>query len=68
MPTAVERAGLIWIGASPGRHPPPWGLKDAAKKLMQDAGVPVTPGYLGEDQSRVERLQQSRLIGSVTRF
>ena len=27
------------------------GLKDAAKKLMQEAGVPVTPGYLGEDQS-----------------
>ena len=26
------------------------GLKDAAKKLMADAGVPVTPGYLGEDQ------------------
>ena len=26
------------------------GLKDAAKKLMAEAGVPVTPGYLGEDQ------------------
>ena len=32
------------------------GLKDAAKSLMQKAGVPVTPGYLGEDQS-LERLQ-----------
>jgi acetyl/propionyl-CoA carboxylase alpha subunit len=51
---AVIDAGLIWIG------PPPsairaMGLKDAAKKLMIQAGVPTTPGYLGEDQS-VERL------------
>ena len=46
---AVMDAGLIWIG------PPPsailaMGLKDAAKTLMIKAGVPVTPGYLGEDQ------------------
>ena len=51
---AVIDAGLVWIG------PPPsairaMGLKDAAKKLMIEAGVPTTPGYLGEDQS-VERL------------
>jgi 3-methylcrotonyl-CoA carboxylase alpha subunit len=32
------------------------GLKDAAKARMIAAGVPVTPGYLGEDQSP-ERLQ-----------
>jgi 3-methylcrotonyl-CoA carboxylase alpha subunit len=32
------------------------GLKDAAKALMIKAGVPVTPGYLGEDQAP-ERLQ-----------
>ena len=32
------------------------GLKDAAKALMAKAGVPVTPGYQGEDQS-AERLQ-----------
>jgi acetyl/propionyl-CoA carboxylase alpha subunit len=52
---AVMAAGLVWIG------PPPaairaMGLKDAAKSLMIAAGVPVTPGYLGEDQS-LERLQ-----------
>ncbi|HJV40727.1 acetyl/propionyl/methylcrotonyl-CoA carboxylase subunit alpha [Caulobacter sp.] len=51
---SVVDAGLTWIG------PPPsairaMGLKDAAKKVMIDAGVPTTPGYLGEDQS-VERL------------
>ena len=53
---AVMAAGLVWIG------PPPaairaMGLKDAAKALMIEAGVPVTPGYLGEDQS-LERLQK----------
>ncbi|MBO9577058.1 MAG: acetyl/propionyl/methylcrotonyl-CoA carboxylase subunit alpha [Sphingobium sp.] len=52
---AVIDAGLIWVGATP-RSIRAMGLKDAAKKLMQEAGVPVTPGYLGEDQSP-ERLQ-----------
>jgi 3-methylcrotonyl-CoA carboxylase alpha subunit len=53
---AVEAAGLVWVGpkASSIRA---MGLKDAAKKLMQEAGVPVTPGYLGEDQAP-ERLQR----------
>src|SRR4051812_26263123 len=53
---AVEAAGLVWVGpkASSIRA---MGLKDAAKKLMDQAGVPTTPGYLGEDQSP-ERLQR----------
>lgn len=53
---AVIDAGLIWVGPKPSSIDA-MGLKDAAKKLMQDAGVPVTPGYLGEDQS-VERLKK----------
>ncbi|OYX17038.1 MAG: methylcrotonoyl-CoA carboxylase [Sphingomonadales bacterium 32-67-7] len=52
---AVQTAGLIWVGPNPDSIRA-MGLKDAAKKLMQDARVPVTPGYLGEDQSP-ERLQ-----------
>ncbi|PZO02053.1 MAG: methylcrotonoyl-CoA carboxylase [Alphaproteobacteria bacterium] len=51
---AVMAAGLVWIGAPPAAIRA-MGLKDAAKKLMVEAGVPVTPGYMGEDQS-VERL------------
>ncbi|WP_066481381.1 MULTISPECIES: acetyl/propionyl/methylcrotonyl-CoA carboxylase subunit alpha [unclassified Sphingomonas] len=47
---AVAAAGLIWVGATP-QSIRAMGLKDAAKRLMADAGVPVTPGYLGEDQS-----------------
>ncbi|HKU92432.1 MAG TPA: acetyl/propionyl/methylcrotonyl-CoA carboxylase subunit alpha [Sphingomicrobium sp.] len=46
---AVIDAGLIWVGPKPDSIRA-MGLKDAAKKLMADAGVPVTPGYLGEDQ------------------
>ena len=46
---AVIDAGLIWVGPKPDSIRA-MGLKDAAKKLMQEAGVPVTPGYLGEDQ------------------
>ncbi len=52
---AVIDAGLIWVGPKPSSIRA-MGLKDAAKTLMQEAGVPVTPGYLGKDQS-VERLK-----------
>ena len=52
---AVLDAGLIWVGPPPSAITA-MGLKDAAKKLMAEAGVPTTPGYLGEDQSP-ERLQ-----------
>ncbi|MBV7258071.1 acetyl/propionyl/methylcrotonyl-CoA carboxylase subunit alpha [Erythrobacter crassostreae] len=51
---AVIAAGLIWVGPKP-ESIEAMGLKDAAKERMIAAGVPVTPGYLGEDQS-VERL------------
>ena len=59
---AVKAAGLIWIG------PPPasiraMGLKDAAKKLMIEAGVPVTPGYQGEDQSAETLKAEADRIG-----
>ncbi len=52
---AVQNAGLIWVGPNPSSIMA-MGLKDAAKTLMQDAGVPTTPGYLGDDQS-AERLK-----------
>ena len=51
---AVIDAGLIWVGPKPASIRA-MGLKDAAKQLMSSAGVPVTPGYDGSDQS-VERL------------
>ncbi|MBV9883680.1 MAG: ATP-grasp domain-containing protein, partial [Sphingomonadaceae bacterium] len=59
---AVEAAGLVWVGpkASSIRA---MGLKDAAKKLMQEAGVPVTPGYLGEDQDSARLQAEAEAIG-----
>ncbi len=47
---AVEKAGLVFIGPS-ARAIRAMGLKDAAKKLMEAAGVPVVPGYHGADQA-----------------
>ncbi len=46
---ACDKAGIIFMGPRP-ESMEAMGLKDAAKKLMSDAGVPVTPGYHGEDQ------------------
>ncbi|CAN7632974.1 acetyl/propionyl/methylcrotonyl-CoA carboxylase subunit alpha [Caulobacter sp. LjRoot300] len=59
---AVIDAGLVWIG------PPPsairaMGRKDAAKKLMIQAGVPTTPGYLGEDQAAERLAAEAAKIG-----
>ena len=39
------------------------GLKDAAKRLMAAAGVPVTPGYLGDDQAEDRLEQEAGTIG-----
>jgi 3-methylcrotonyl-CoA carboxylase alpha subunit len=46
---AVEAAGLVFIGPSASAIRA-MGLKDAAKRLMAEAGVPVVPGYHGADQ------------------
>jgi 3-methylcrotonyl-CoA carboxylase alpha subunit len=59
---AAITAGLTWVG------PPPaairaMGRKDAAKTLMAAAGVPVTPGYLGEDQSEARLAAEAEKIG-----
>jgi len=59
---AVQDAGLIWVGAPPSSIRA-MGLKDAAKKLMREAGVPVTPGYDGDDQSAERLKQEADAIG-----
>jgi 3-methylcrotonyl-CoA carboxylase alpha subunit len=46
---SCEKVGIVFVG------PPPsairaMGLKDRAKALMEKAGVPVVPGYHGEQQ------------------
>src|SRR5690242_13603178 len=59
---AVIDAGLVWVGPKPDSIRA-MGLKDAAKKLMTEAGVPVTPGYLGEDQDPKRLKKESQAIG-----
>ena len=46
---ACTEAGIKFVGPSPDSIRA-MGLKDRAKKLMEDAGVPVTPGYHGDNQ------------------
>ena len=59
---AVIDAGLIWVGPAPASITA-MGLKDAAKKLMAEAGVPITPGYMGENQDPAFLGQQAAEIG-----
>ena len=47
---ACADAGLVFVGASAATIRL-MGSKSAAKALMESAGVPVVPGYHGEDQS-----------------
>ena len=59
---AVEAAGLVFIGPS-GAAIRAMGLKDAAKALMIEAGVPVVPGYHGKDQSDDLLAEEAGKIG-----
>jgi len=59
---ACAAAKIVFVG------PPPkairaMGLKDRAKALMAKAGVPVVPGYLGEDQSPALLAAEAAKIG-----
>ena len=59
---AVEDAGLVFIGPSASAIRA-MGLKDAAKALMVEAGVPVVPGYHGSDQNDALLKDEAGKIG-----
>ncbi|WP_294306815.1 acetyl/propionyl/methylcrotonyl-CoA carboxylase subunit alpha [uncultured Sphingomonas sp.] len=59
---SVIAAGLVWVGPNPDSIRA-MGLKDAAKARMIAAGVPVTPGYLGEDQSPDRLATEADAVG-----
>jgi len=59
---AVETAGLVFIGPSASAMRA-MGLKDQAKQLMQAGGVPVVPGYHGDNQEPAFLSQQAAEIG-----
>ena len=59
---ACARADIVFVG------PPPaairaMGLKDRAKTLMQEAGVPVVPGYHGDQQDATFLKRKAYEIG-----
>jgi 3-methylcrotonyl-CoA carboxylase alpha subunit len=59
---ACEKAGVVFIGP-PASAIRAMGSKSAAKTLMEAAGVPLTPGYHGDNQNPVFLAQQSDRIG-----
>mgnify|MGYP001457170059 CR=1 FL=1 len=59
---AVIDANLVWVGPKPSSITA-MGLKDAAKTLMARAGVPVTPGYMGENQDPAFLAERAEEIG-----
>ncbi|MEM1301131.1 MAG: biotin carboxylase N-terminal domain-containing protein [Pseudomonadota bacterium] len=59
---AVEAAGLTFVGPM-AKAIRAMGLKDAAKALMEEAGVPVVPGYHGADQSEAVLVAAANDIG-----
>ncbi len=58
----VEASGLCFIGPSASAIRS-MGLKDAAKQLMEKAGVPVVPGYHGERQESEFLAEQAEAVG-----
>jgi acetyl/propionyl-CoA carboxylase alpha subunit len=61
--TAVERAGLVWVG------PPPQAMrllgdKVEARRLAEAAGVPVVPGYAGIELDDATLLREGGRLGT----
>ncbi len=59
---AVADAGFIWVGP-PAPVIRALGDKSRAKTLMQNAGVPVVPGYNGDDQREAKLTAEAQAIG-----
>ena len=59
---ALDAEGIVFIGPS-AEAIRAMGLKDAAKALMEQAGVPVVPGYHGSDQNDDLLASEAEKIG-----
>ena len=59
---ACNEAGITFIGPAP-ESMEAMGLKDAAKKLMDAANVPITPGYHGDKQDSKVLKEEAGKIG-----
>ena len=59
---ACDAAGIVFIGP-PVSAIRAMGSKSEAKKLMEAAGVPLTPGYHGDDQDPALLAREAEAIG-----
>jgi 3-methylcrotonyl-CoA carboxylase alpha subunit len=59
---ACEAAGIVFIGPT-AKSIEQMGSKSAAKALMEKAGVPVVPGYHGDNQDPAFLAEQSKKVG-----
>ncbi|MGH8198741.1 MAG: acetyl/propionyl/methylcrotonyl-CoA carboxylase subunit alpha [Steroidobacteraceae bacterium] len=59
---ACEQAGIRFVGP-PAAAIRAMGLKHEAKALVSAAGVPVVPGYMGEDQAPARLAREAGRIG-----
>src|ERR1044072_1311043 len=59
---ACEAAGLVFISPTPEAIEK-MGLKDRAKAIMEKAGVPVVPGYHGENQDAKFLRAEAKKVG-----
>ncbi len=59
---ACAEAGIVFIGP-PASAIRAMGSKSAAKQLMEKAGVPLTPGYHGDDQDPAMLAREAGRIG-----
>lgn len=57
-----EKANVVFIGPPPGAIRA-MGSKSESKTIMIAAGVPVTPGYHGDDNSDDTLLKEARKVG-----
>ena len=64
---ACEAAGLVFVGP-PASAIRAMGSKSAAKALMEEAGVPVVPGYHGEDQDAAAWAREAKRLGFPVLF
>ena len=59
---ACAEAGIVFVGP-PASAIRAMGSKSAAKQLMEKAGVPLTPGYHGDDQDGAMLAREAARIG-----
>ena len=59
---ACQAAGIVFVGPG-GAAMRAMGRKDEAKALMRSAGVPVVPGWQGDDQSDATLVREAGRVG-----